>query len=157
MYKKYFILLFSLLLLTGCNRSGLRGLVSCSGEVTLDGAPLAGATVTLIPDKEGVAAEGAEQRNALATTDANGHFTMTTLNPNDGVFPGKYWVQVTKYEQSGKFIGTGETGDDGKEVMFEQSVNRLPAIYENYQKSELRVEVPASGIKNVKLDLVAKP
>ncbi|MDR3110908.1 MAG: carboxypeptidase-like regulatory domain-containing protein, partial [Planctomycetaceae bacterium] len=117
----------------------------------------AGAAVTLIPDREGGTAEDAEQRNALATTDANGHFVMTTLDPNDGVYPGKYRVQVTKYEQSGKLVGTGEIDDMGKEIMFEPSVNRLPALYENYQKSQLSIDVPAGGIKNVKLDLVTKP
>jgi hypothetical protein len=155
MYKNYFTLLFLLLILTGCNRSGLQGLVLCSGVVTTDGSPLAGVTVTLIPDKEG-AAENAKQRNALATTDASGHFTMTTLNPNDGVYPGKYRVQITKYEQSGKLVGTGEIGDEGKEIMFEQSVNRLPATYEDAQKSQLSVDVPASGIRDITLELKTK-
>ena len=130
-YYHLFIVLFfiTLFLNSGCNRSGLSGLVVCKGKVTLGTVPLEGATVTFIPNAEN-STEKNIQRNAFAITDSAGRFTMTTLKENDGVYPGEYWVMVTKYEQSGNLVKTGEIDPEtGKDIMFETSVNRLPAIY----------------------------
>jgi hypothetical protein len=153
MYKKFFTsLIFVLLLfLYGCRPSGLTGLVPCSGTLTLEGTPLNDASVTFIPNQE---TNDSEQRNAFAKTDSAGHFTMTTLKENDGVYPGKYWIIVTKYEQSGQFVKTGEVNSEtGKDILFEPAINRLPARYENYLESKLEVTVPVSGNKKFMLEL----
>jgi hypothetical protein len=155
---RLFIVLFfiTLFLNSGCNRSGLSGLVVCKGIVTLDTVPLESATVTLIPNAQN-STEKNKQRNAFSITDSAGRFTMTTLKENDGVYPGEYWITITKYEQSGEFVKTGEIDPEtGKDIMFEKPVNRLPAIYENYHKSQLRVTVPDSGIRDIVLELTTK-
>jgi hypothetical protein len=157
-YHCLFIVLFfiTLFLNSGCHRSGLSWLVVCKGKVTLDTVPLEGATVTLIPNVENSTGEN-KQRNAFGITDSAGRFTMTTLKENDGVYSGQYWIIITKYEQSGEFVKTGEIDlETGKDVMFEKPVNRLPAIYENYHKSQLRVTVPDSGIRDIVLELTTK-
>jgi hypothetical protein len=157
--KNYlFIVLFfiTLFLNAGCHRSGLSGLVVWNGKVTLDTVPVEGATVTFIPNVENSTGEN-KQRNAFSVTDSAGRFTMTTLKENDGVYSGSYWVIVAKYEQSGELVKTGKVDPEtGKDIMFEKSVNRLPAIYENYQKSQLRVTVPDSGIRDIVLELTTK-
>ncbi|MDR2115682.1 MAG: carboxypeptidase-like regulatory domain-containing protein [Planctomycetaceae bacterium] len=153
----FIVSLFVILFLnSGCNHSGLSGLVVCKGKVMLDAVPLEGATVTLIPNIENVTKEN-QQRNAFSITDSAGRFTMTTLKENDGVYPGDYWLIVTKYDPSGEFIKTGEIDlETGEDILFEKSVNRLPAIYENYRESQLRVTVPDSGIRDIVLELTTR-
>ncbi|MDR1385551.1 MAG: carboxypeptidase-like regulatory domain-containing protein, partial [Planctomycetaceae bacterium] len=96
--KKWII--FSLLILiAGCNQSGqLKGLVTASGTVTFHGQPVDQATIIFSPK-----AGEDTARAASATTDAKGHFTMMTLNPGDGVFPGNYLVTVEKTETTGEY------------------------------------------------------
>ncbi len=138
----------------GCRKTGLSGLVVCEGVVTLDSEPVEGVTVALIPNREEA---DTALRNAIATTDASGRFTMTTLKEKDGVFPGKYWVMVTKYEPSGEFVKLPEIDPEtGENIMFEKSANSLPAIYENYRRSKLEVTIPASGLRDFVLELVSK-
>lgn len=57
-----------------------------AGVVKLDGKPLANASVQFLPVGEG--------RDATATTNAAGEFVMSTIDPRDGVFPGKYKVLI---------------------------------------------------------------
>jgi len=59
-----------LLLLVGCNKGGLPGLVVGKGQVIYDGTPLAGASVTFHPS-EGLS-DG--RRSAIAQTDEQGKF-----------------------------------------------------------------------------------
>jgi hypothetical protein len=153
-----FIVLFFIILFlnSGCNHSGLSGLVVCKGKVTLDTIPLEGVSVTFIPNIENSTNEN-KQRNAFAITDSAGRFTMTTLKENDGVYPGQYWIIATKYEQSGELVKTGDIDSEtGQDILFEKPVNRLPAIYENYRKSQLRVVVPDTGIRDIVLELTTK-
>jgi hypothetical protein len=67
----------------------------CSGQATspvegvvlLDGKPLAGASVQLVPQGEG--------RDATAQTDAQGRFRVSTFRPGDGALPGTYKVVIS--------------------------------------------------------------
>src|SRR5262249_18714977 len=63
-----------------------------SVEVTLDGQPLAGATVTLVPEKF----MGPSTRPASAVTDEAGTGTFRIEGSGDPVAPGYYRVQVSK-------------------------------------------------------------
>ena len=68
------------------------GLVQVSGEVTLDGAPLAEASVSLTP------AEGGRPESAV--TDQSGRFRFDSSRIA-GLSPGEYNVTVVKVEVSG--------------------------------------------------------
>src|SRR5688500_18734361 len=60
------------------------------GVVTLDGQPLAQATLSFVPqEREGKA------RDATARADAEGYFRVKTNN-SEGVIPGRYKVLVSK-------------------------------------------------------------
>jgi len=59
-----------------------------TGKVTVDGAPLAGATVVF---------KGTE-RGSSGVTDAQGVYTLMTFDPGDGVPAGSYKVTVIKQE-----------------------------------------------------------
>jgi hypothetical protein len=85
--------LFLLLTLSGCWYNGLRGLAQVNGVVVMDGAPLAGATVTMIPQT----LDPKSARAAAGKSDSDGKFKLTTLKPNDGVFPGEYTITVIKF------------------------------------------------------------
>ncbi len=77
-----------LLLLPGCGKDSQ--LQPVEGAVTLDGKPVEGATVSLIPD-QGLPATG--------LTDSQGHFTLSTIG-EPGCKPGAYAIIVTKLKPS---------------------------------------------------------
>ena len=77
-----------ILSLAGCGRS-LPTTYPVKGTVTLDGKPVAGAGVLLIP-KEG--------RPAHGVTDENGAFTASTFGEGDGALPGRHVVTVHAQE-----------------------------------------------------------
>jgi hypothetical protein len=146
----------------GCGgEAGLKGLVAASGTVTYKGAPVEGATVAFVPDGDGKAAGG--------RTDASGKFTLTTVNPGDGVLPGRYKVSVTKMvnldtaaqvtaEDMAKMVAGGKAppmgptkgkpGDSGG-VRYD-----VPKKYSNPIESGLTAEVKASGTNDFTFELV---
>lgn len=63
--------------------------VPVSGKVTLDGKAVADAFVVFNPQAGGLAA-------AQGTTDANGHYELTTFDEADGAMPGSYQVLISK-------------------------------------------------------------
>jgi hypothetical protein len=68
--------------------------VPVEGVVTLDGEPVAGAMVNFVLE----GGDGKEGRMAYGSTDENGTFRLTTVQPNDGALPGTYRVLVVKTE-----------------------------------------------------------
>ena len=65
--------------------AGKPQLAPVTGLVTLDGKPVAGGTVLLLPK---------ERRPALGHTDRNGRFTLSTFEEGDGALPGTYRVAI---------------------------------------------------------------
>jgi hypothetical protein len=78
----------ALLLLAGCNRSGLN-LAPVEGVVTFKGAPV---------EKAGVLFKPSSGPIAIGTTDSEGRFTLTTAN-KDGALIGDHRVSISKTEQ----------------------------------------------------------
>jgi hypothetical protein len=60
--------------------------------VTLDGQPVEGATVKLVPE------EGSTGEPASGLTGKDGSCRLQTYSPGDGVVPGEYKVSVSKTE-----------------------------------------------------------
>jgi hypothetical protein len=79
--------------------AGGAGAVSTQCRVTFDGAPLAGATVRLVPER----CMGESFRPAAGTTDDTG---AATIRPEvegwAGVYPGLYKITVSKPDGAGK-------------------------------------------------------
>ncbi|HET6576642.1 MAG TPA: hypothetical protein VFG68_23795 [Fimbriiglobus sp.] len=70
-------------------------------EVALDGRPLAGATVTLVPEK----IMGSTTRSASAVTDQEGTGYLTTEgDTGDPVAPGYYRIKVSKTVQGREVV-----------------------------------------------------
>ena len=72
--------------LVGCGGAGGPKLTPVKGKVTLDGQPLAGATVNFMPETGPV---------ALGVTDAGGNYTLNTVG-RAGAVEGKHRVGITK-------------------------------------------------------------
>ena len=140
--------LFVLLLLTGCGRSGLPGLVPAAGIVTLNDVPVEGASVSFSP-KSGTP----DTRSASATTDKNGKFIATTLDYGDGMSPGEYLILVTKTTT----VTSGTLSTDEKKIRDNRQVtNHLPSKYGSKDTTDLTVTIPAKGNKNIELKLEGK-
>jgi hypothetical protein len=71
----------------GCNRSGL-DLAPVEGVVTFNGSPVAEAGIMFAPQ---------QGPTAMATTDAEGKFTLTTAN-HEGALIGPHRVSISKVE-----------------------------------------------------------
>ncbi|GAB6166712.1 hypothetical protein JCM19992_27120 [Thermostilla marina] len=133
----------------GCGGSGDRPKTyPVEGTVTLNGKPVAGATVVFAP----VVGGGSEStpQAAQGKTDANGRYVLSTFETGDGAMPGEYTVIVTKYDvqptpggpeleseegQMRAFLEAQQGGDDSG------TRNLLPAKYANAQTSGLQFTV----------------
>jgi hypothetical protein len=77
----------AIIIIAGCNRSGL-DLAPVEGVVTFNGSPVAEAGVMFAPQ---------QGPTAMATTDAEGKFTLTTAN-HEGALIGPHRVSISKVE-----------------------------------------------------------
>lgn len=145
---------------TGCGGKRLKGLVPAHGVVTLNGEPVAGASVIFAPTSI-----GGEAVSATATTNDKGEFKMTTLDPGDGVYPTEYVVTVAKdvfegglsLEEAKAAVANPEEARKNKKNVPEQTViHHVPVQYSSIQTSGLKITVPAKGDKEIKLELVGE-
>ena len=117
-----------------------------SGTVTLDGNPIAGASVMFIPESGG--------RPATGVTDEEGEFTLSTFESGDGALPGKHAVTVTLKEVSGMIADkdglSAGVGPNGLQVRW-----IIPERYSTPETSKTTVEV-ARGMDAVKLELTTQ-
>lgn len=106
------------------------------GVVTLDGAPVAEAVVTLSitrPDRDNKAF------TAVGMTDLQGRFVLRTFRPGDGAVEGKHAVTISK---SSMEKGT--------------LVNEIPSRFARVETSGLTAEVTAKTPNEFRFDLSAK-
>ncbi|MBA4191924.1 MAG: hypothetical protein C0467_28425 [Planctomycetaceae bacterium] len=138
------------------------GFVPVTGRVTLDGRPLEGATVTLLPD-------GLEGVPAFGFTDATGRFVAQSGN-DAGMKPGKYVVVVIKDEPAE--LPTGPAPAGGNKRVDELSPDELaegmrynartprrsviPVRYADRATSQLTADI-ARPQGDVEIALTAKP
>ena len=125
------------MVLSGCGKAKLPGLVQCEGVVTYKGEPVDGAVLNFQPTSGG--------RTAYATADASGKFKVTTIDPNDGILKGQYKVNVQKYIITG-YVKNSEGEEDPL------SKNVLPDKYAS-DKTPLTLDVTAKKL-DVKFELV---
>jgi hypothetical protein len=127
MRGRLFVTGWLLLLIVGC---GGNRPVPVSGQVKLNGKPLANASVAFVPEKEikgaGAGSEG--------KTDADGNFTLHMAQKDaNGAFPGKYKVVISLHE------GAGEQSNANPKTPREL----VPAEYNAHSK--LTFDVPDGG------------
>lgn len=147
----------ALLVTVGCGGAPqLEGLEKYSGVITLDGEPLAGASITLVPSTMAL-------KGAGAVSDEKGKFVFQTLQAGDGVMPGDYRVTVQKFhiedaytpEEEKIFAEAG--GKKHAEVFPDRpeptSVSDIPEYYGNADASGLTLTLPEGGAKDLKIEI----
>ena len=119
------------------------------GLVTLDGVPLAGASILFNPVSEGTAAVG--------RSDDQGRFTLQTQQGavGRGTTEGEYIVTVMKVElvPTGRAVRNEEGGGTSQEYT-ERSV--VPALYNTTATSPFKVTI-VRGLNQVELVLTSQP
>jgi hypothetical protein len=151
--KSLFAILLASSAFVGCGPS--YKLYPVTGKVTLDGAPLAGATITLQP-------VGGDAKPASATCDKDGSYSVVDMRPEaaPGAAAGNYKVGILWYKPSvDSSQATGESSsnksEDGKAARTTVSGPKsdLPAAYQNPETSELTLTVEAKpNVKDFALD-----
>lgn len=130
--------LIFLLVLCGCSSSS-DGFTyqPVSGRVTIDGEPLANATVVFVPMGEGLNTG----RPSAAETDEAGAFKLKAMNGTDGAVVGEHLVSIS----------TEKINQNTDKVIVKEMV---PRRYN--RKSELRFQVPDDGTTDANFDLESK-
>jgi hypothetical protein len=119
--------------------------VPAAGVVTLDGKPVDGAQVVLVPN-------GDASTGAYGTTDASGKFSLRAFAEKDGAIPGDYKVQVSKTIEVRLDAAKGSL-DGGDPVRFDYGV---PAKYTGAKTSGLTLTIPDTGTRDINLALSSK-
>jgi hypothetical protein len=112
--------------------------------VTLNGQPLADATVTLLP----LTANGPGPFSG--TTDSAGKFSLGLPGQTDqlGVVPGKYRLTISTLKTAPM-----EVADDSAKPQI-LAPERVP---EEYRTGDMRVEVPPEGTSSANFDMTGQP
>jgi hypothetical protein len=124
-------------LVTGCRKSGLDGLYPVKGKITSNGEPLEGISILLSP-----VSNTPDRRPASALSNKNGNFSLTTLKPNDGAFPGEYKVTLSKVISSMTYEQIKEIEMSGKDVAY-TTQNIMPEKYRLTDTSNITLTVKA--------------
>jgi hypothetical protein len=112
--------------------------------VTLDGKPVAGATVLFMPDGQ----DGS--RPATGFTSSDGTFQLTTFNPDDGALPGTYRVVIQKTEAAKDREAAERSAQKRAKAKIEDRTLQkkrkptLPAAYARFDTTPLRCTVPVT-------------
>ncbi len=130
------LVLMTLIVVSGCGRDArLPNLVPVEGRVTLDGQPLANATITFIPSGNTVG------RGAGAMTDDSGTYRLKEQDGSQGTAVGSYRVVISKLVNSdgSDFVGDrlGPMDTNAREL--------LPARYSDFGRTESTAEVVDGG------------
>ena len=118
--------------------------VPVSGSVTLQGVPVAGATVSF------QATDGS--RSSVGITDAAGRYELTTFVRGDGAVPGDYKVAITKITQDVVESTTADGKYEPPMGPIPPPKNELPAKYDSTEKSGLKATV-SSGPNTADFEL----
>ena len=122
-HNKFFVTaLIGLLIcaLSGCRNSDSR-YSKVEGSITYNGAMVEGATVSFV-------AVDATGESASGTTDANGRYTLTSIQAKDGgrgALPGDYLVTVSKREMPPP--DADQAAYDKGEITYDELQSRLAA------------------------------
>lgn len=150
-YCRFFVLLiFSMLISVGCDKTPrLKGLVNASGTIVHNDQPVEGALIMFMP----APGSPAQNRAASATTDQNGKFSLMTMYPDDGAFPGKYRVIVSKTQASGGEAIKVSEGEPPKFKDDRTTVDYLPRKYKDPESSGIEITIPDKGDKSIEIRL----
>lgn len=146
--------------ISGCNQSDRPTIVRASGKVTLNGTPVAGASVSFQPVSGG--------RPCGGVTNADGVYEITSYEENDGAAVGEYRVAIIKISGEGAqkpseaapaedpslalsdIADPTETDTPAKQP---ETTYLVPQKYSDPANSGLTANVPASGSDELNFEL----
>ena len=134
----WFVMAVAALVAAGCGgrKSNMPPLMPVEGLVTLDGTPLAAASVQFHPvgDTRG--------RGAAANTDAEGRYSLIAPDGGKGAPVGEYKVVIGKLVMpDGSLFSAAE----GLAPMDSPAREAVPVRYSDYERSVLTAKVPEGG------------
>src|SRR5437868_6715321 len=139
---------FVVLFTAGCSgysqRANIEKVVPAAGTLTYQGKPLEGYQVILLPT------DG--RRPATGITDAAGKFTLGTNNVGDGAPPGAHRVAIVWSPPRPAGEMGQETINDNPATMPKPKI-KIPDKYSDPEKSGIVQELPARGVRDIKIDL----
>jgi len=127
---------------SGCGGRSLPKTVPAEGVVTLDGNPVADATLTFISESH--------IHHSTGNTNAEGKFSMRAFPEKTGAVPGTYKVEISKSVQ-----GTASSTNPDEPVTLNLR-NELPGKYASMVTSGLTASVSEEGSKDMKFELSSK-
>jgi hypothetical protein len=136
----------SLPIMAGCNPDSFGELVPASGLVTLDGKPIAGVSITAIPQ------EGVKGRGGYGLTDSEGSFSLQVDTEASGLPAGNYRLLLQKYA-----MPDGSPIPENVSAADTDIANVLPPVYSSDERSPVYVTFPTPDGMPVKVDLKSKP
>lgn len=119
----------------GCGGGRSTKTYPVKGTVTYQGQPLAEVVISFVPEKG---------RPASGTTDAQGSFSLSTFDPNDGAPAGAYKIAIAE---------PAPEMAEGDYSIPPEKPPRFPVKYTNPYESELVAEVKPSSENDFKFDL----
>ncbi|MEW4527641.1 MAG: carboxypeptidase regulatory-like domain-containing protein [Maioricimonas sp. JB045] len=119
--------------------------IPVTGVVTLNGEPLADATISFEPQGGDHAAYG--------RTDEEGRFELTTFEDGDGAVAGGYVVSVRKSE----VVTTPNPQDPNGPPIKSEQINYVPEKYTRSRTSGLDAIVSAEGENEFTFELEGQP
>jgi len=127
----------ALLAACGCGGGSSHKIAHVSGKVTLNGKPLANATVNFQPFPPEGSIDAGEA--SVGKTNENGEFTLSTLKGSKGAQVGKHHVLIMS-----QFTKAPEDDSRPPRGGFPQD-DLVPKRYGMGQKDEITFDVPSGG------------
>lgn len=128
----------------GCRSGNYPKTVKVEGTVTLEGKPLADATVVFFP--------AVGQRPATGSTDSIGRFQLSTFQQGDGAVPGEHMVAVVPKDPP-SMPGQAFASPGSSNLPDEPYVEPFPARYNRPNTSGLTATVAADGKNEFNFEL----
>lgn len=132
-----FASILSLLMISGCASSGPE-IAYVEGRVTMDGKPLADATVVFVPENG---------RPSGATTDEDGHYVLNFAQGRKGAIPGNSSVRIMTMRDADQ-DENGQTIPGRKET--------VPERYNTDTTLTFDVEANKTNVANFELESTGK-
>jgi len=147
LFKRWcFVMTIASAMLVGCGgENGGEDLVPATGMVKLDGKPIAGVSLTLVPQ------EGVKGRGGYAVSGPDGAFAFQSDVDVPGVPAGNYRVLMQKYAMpDGSPIPPDASAADAG------IVNQLLPIYADPDQSPAYLTFPAPDPSGITIELKSK-
>jgi len=151
--KRVLVCALTVLLVCGCGGGGSGLQVEfVEGVVTLDGNPLAGASVMFMPADTSGGTEAAS-----GTSDGSGRYMLSSMNgdPGKGAVMGNYVVTVSKIESNDPRARMSSEEAMASDLPPTQK-ELLPAVYQNSARTPLKATVN-KGRNKIDIELKSNP